>query len=144
MADAARADGDAAPPKGTPINITFRDQNGNEVNFKLKTTTPLTKAIDAYAGQQGVAADTLRFFFDDRRIVPGDTPGALEMEEGDMIDVHQHQIGGSEVGLEAAENEDNGEEEARKGELPLHLKLRVVDQHDGELEFNLKYTTLLG
>jgi hypothetical protein len=76
--------------------------------------------------------------------VPGDTPGALEMEEGDMIDVHQHQIGGSEVGNEAAENGENGAEEATKEELPLHLKLRVVDQHEGELEFNLKYTTPLG
>jgi small ubiquitin-related modifier len=38
--------------------------------------------------------NTLRFLFDGRRIEDGDTPKSLEMEEDDVIEVFQEQLGG--------------------------------------------------
>lgn len=121
--------GTPPPPKSTHLNIKLKDDRGNEVFFKVKPTTQLSKVITAYCAQQGVAENTLRFFFDNTRIAPGDTPERLEMEDDDMIDVHQEQQGGSASGSPAPE------------EKPTHLTIRVVDQNNGEMEFRLKYTT---
>lgn len=90
------ADGTPPPPKSEHLNIKLKDDRENEVFFKVKSTTQLSKVITAYCNQQGVEPKTLRFFFDNQRINPGDTPGSLEMEDGDMIDVHQEQQGGSD------------------------------------------------
>lgn len=117
------------PPKATHLNIKLKDDRENEVFFKVKPSTQLSKVITAYCAQQGVAENTLRFFFDNTRIAPGDTPEKLEMEDGDMIDVHQEQQGGSPSGSPAPE------------EKPSHLSIRVVDQNNGEMEFRLKFTT---
>ena len=51
------------------------------------------------------------------------------MEDGDLIDVHQEQQGGSAAG--------SAEPEAK----PTHLTIRVKDQNEGEMEFRLKFTT---
>lgn len=42
----------------------------------------------------GVSVNTLRFLFDGRRINDEDTPKSLEMEEDDVIEVYQEQVGG--------------------------------------------------
>jgi len=65
-----------------------------EVFFKVRTTTPLTKVVDAYNAQQQAQPGTYRFYFDGVRIVPGDTPASLEMEDMDCIDVQIEQVGG--------------------------------------------------
>jgi len=146
MSDQEQQNGEDAPPKGQPINITLKDQNGNRVNFKLKTTTPLTKTVEAYTDQQGVASETLRFFFDGVRIVPGHTPGNLDMEDGDLIEVHQFQVGGSVVEDASAATEQPSEEEETVPAQPVKIKLQVVlqGQVDAPLEFELKTTTPLG
>ena len=111
----------------------------------MKTTTPLIKAIKAYAGQQGAASDTLRFFFDGVRVVSGHTPANLNMEDSDLIDVHQVQVGGSvdENAPAAAEEQSVGGEEAPS--KPAKIKLRVLPQGqvDAPLKFELKTTTPL-
>ncbi|KAG0647476.1 Ubiquitin SMT3 [Hyphodiscus hymeniophilus] len=64
--------GDAAPKH---IRIKVKDDQHNEIEFKLKVTTPLEKLMKAYASQQGKAADSLRFFTPDgQRVLPTDTP----------------------------------------------------------------------
>src|SRR5215469_8737159 len=59
-----------------------------------RPTTPFEKVMNAYCEKQGQNIGSLRFFFDDHRIQKTDTPGGLEMEEDDCIDVHQEQLGG--------------------------------------------------
>lgn len=53
------------------------------------------KLKKSYAERTGVAVNTLRFLFDGRRINDEDTPKSLEMEEEDVIEVYQEQVGGS-------------------------------------------------
>jgi hypothetical protein len=77
------------------INIRVKDDAGQETTFKLKKTTPLRKLMDAYAQQQGKAPDTLRFYTSEGgRVQAVDTPDSLELEDGDLIDVHIEQQGG--------------------------------------------------
>mmetsp|Transcript_9231 Transcript_9231/g.16121 ORF Transcript_9231/g.16121 Transcript_9231/m.16121 type:complete len:99 (+) Transcript_9231:128-424(+) len=77
------------------INIKVRDQEGNEVLFKIKRSTPLSKLTTAYAARMGVGENSYRFQFDGHRIVQGETPDSLEMEDGDCIDAMVYQQGGS-------------------------------------------------
>jgi small ubiquitin-related modifier len=80
------------------INIKVKDQDNNEVFFKVKRSTQLEKLMTAYASQQGQARDSLRFHnCDGQRIQPNDTPDSLEMEDGERIDVFQEQQGGRKL-----------------------------------------------
>ncbi|KAJ5902137.1 ubiquitin-like modifier SUMO [Penicillium taxi] len=87
----------AAAPAAAPaehFNIKVTDNN-NEVFFKIKRTTPLKKLMDAFCDRQGKQISTVRFLFDGTRVRPDDTPEALDMNDGDTLEVHQEQIGGS-------------------------------------------------
>ena len=81
------------------LNIKCVSQDRDEVCFRLKTTTPFQKMFDAYASQTKLNAASLRFLFDGTRINPTASPGALQMEDGDTVDVYMEQVGG---GREAA------------------------------------------
>ncbi|KAL9624895.1 MAG: hypothetical protein Q9160_000942 [Pyrenula sp. 1 TL-2023] len=87
-------DGKPEPPPPTEhLNIKVTDGN-NEVFFKIKKTTPLRKLMDAFCERQGKQANTVRFLFDGTRVRHDDTPDALDMADGDTLEVHQEQIGG--------------------------------------------------
>lgn len=70
-------------------------QDGNEIYFKCKQTTPLKKLMDAFCNRQGVSSNSVRFLFDGNRINETQTPQQLEMEDGDVIDVMVEQQGGA-------------------------------------------------
>jgi hypothetical protein len=76
------------------ITVKVRDQTGDEIAFKVRHTTPMSKIFAAYAVRRGVPVNALRFFLDDRRLKDADTPKMLEMEEDDQIDVYLEQLGG--------------------------------------------------
>ncbi|KAK6529293.1 hypothetical protein TWF281_008470 [Arthrobotrys megalospora] len=76
------------------LNIKVTDNN-NEVFFKIKRSTQLKKLMDAFCERQGKSPTTVRFLFDGSRVQPGDTPDTLDMQDGDTLEVHQEQIGGS-------------------------------------------------
>jgi small ubiquitin-related modifier len=75
------------------LSIRVTDSS-NEVVFKLKSTTKLEKVIKAYCDRQGKNESTVRFFFDGQRIQKTDTPGELQMQDNDCIEMHEEQIGG--------------------------------------------------
>ncbi|VIO91593.1 Uncharacterized protein BM_BM13906 [Brugia malayi] len=52
------------------------------------------KLKKSYADRMGVDVGSLRFLFDGRRINDEDTPKTLEIEEDDIIEVYQEQVGG--------------------------------------------------
>ncbi|TVY38553.1 Small ubiquitin-related modifier, partial [Lachnellula occidentalis] len=87
-------------PKTQVIEVKAKDQNGSEVTFKIKRTTPLEKVMDAYCKNKGLAKDSLRFFYDGLRLTGTDTPEkTFDMEDmGDdevyQIDVMMEQHGG--------------------------------------------------
>jgi len=76
------------------LNIKVTDGN-NEVFFKIKRSTQLKKLMDAFCERQGKSRNTVRFLFDGSRVQPDDTPDLLDMQDGDTLEVHQEQIGGS-------------------------------------------------
>ena len=63
----------AEQPKAGGITIGFKDPHGGEVSFKLKATTKLKKAMDAYAQRVDRNVLTLRSLFDGERVLEGST-----------------------------------------------------------------------
>ncbi|KAM9874699.1 ubiquitin family protein [Verticillium dahliae] len=90
-----------APPDGSRgdkgkaehLNIKVTDNN-NDVFFKVKHSSKLEKLMNAFCDRQGKALSTVRFVFEGQRVQPTDTPGALEMADGDTLEVYQEQVGG--------------------------------------------------
>lgn len=72
----------------------MKSQDGEEVFFKIKSTTQLKKLMDAYCQRQSLSANNVRFLFDGERLHEGQTPKDLNMENGDEIDVVIEQVGG--------------------------------------------------
>ncbi|KAG8675442.1 hypothetical protein FPOAC1_001421 [Fusarium poae] len=98
--------GEQAAANSEHLNIKVTDNN-NEVFFKIKRTTKLEKLMTAFCERQGKTTSSVRFLFDGTRVQPTDTPDAvryafvhhtpLEMQDGDTLEVHQEQVGGSSL-----------------------------------------------
>ncbi|KAJ0121732.1 hypothetical protein N8I77_004657 [Diaporthe amygdali] len=83
-----------APAQTEHLNIKVTDNN-NEVFFKIKKSTKLEKLMGAFCERQGKTVNSVRFLFEGQRVQPNDTPDTLEMADGDTLEVHQEQVGGS-------------------------------------------------
>ncbi|KAG8985072.1 hypothetical protein FRB90_004950 [Tulasnella sp. 427] len=70
-----------------PISVKVVASTGEEVFFKIKRSTKLTKLQGAYANKVGKDINSIRFLYDGQRIQEEDTPASLGMDEGDAIDV---------------------------------------------------------
>ncbi|KAI0288561.1 ubiquitin-2 like Rad60 SUMO-like-domain-containing protein [Russula brevipes] len=71
----------------TTINVKVVSATGEEVFFKIKRTTKLSKLQGAYANKVGKDVSGIRFLYDGARINEEDTPSSLDMEDNDTIDV---------------------------------------------------------
>ncbi|CEF68765.1 Small ubiquitin-related modifier 1 [Strongyloides ratti] len=76
------------------IRLRVMGQASNEVHFKVKKTTTMSKLKKTYADRMGVSPNSLRFLFDGKRIENTDTPKSLEMDQDDVIEVYTEQVGG--------------------------------------------------
>ncbi|CAE8586604.1 unnamed protein product [Polarella glacialis] len=76
------------------IQLKVKDQQGSEVQFKIKKSTPLRKLMDAYCIRLGLQASQVRFMVDGERIAADDTAEKLGLEDEDLIDVAMEQTGG--------------------------------------------------
>lgn len=63
-------------PKSEHLNIKVTDNN-NEVFFKIKRTTALSKLMNAFCDRQGKQLTTVRFLFDGARVNPTDSPDSV-------------------------------------------------------------------
>ena len=63
-------------PKSEHLNIKVTDNN-NEVFFKIKRTTALSKLMNAFCERQGKAPTSVRFLFDGSRVNPTDSPDSV-------------------------------------------------------------------
>ncbi|KIK68460.1 hypothetical protein GYMLUDRAFT_35882 [Collybiopsis luxurians FD-317 M1] len=77
-----------------PINVKVVSATGEEVFFKIKRSTKLSKLQGAYANKVGKDVNSIRFLYDGSRISEADTPASLDMEDNDTIDVMVEQVGG--------------------------------------------------
>lgn len=66
------------PPKTEHLNIKVTDNN-NEVFFKIKRTTALSKLMNAFCERQGKNMNTVRFLFDGARVNPTDSPDSVSL-----------------------------------------------------------------
>lgn len=88
---------DRAPVQDTKpasLNIKVKSQDGNEVYFKVKKTTPFRRIMEAYCSKVGVETGQVRFLFDGERIEASQTPESLDLEDEDTIDAMVQQLGG--------------------------------------------------
>mmetsp|Transcript_18227 Transcript_18227/g.32036 ORF Transcript_18227/g.32036 Transcript_18227/m.32036 type:complete len:90 (-) Transcript_18227:213-482(-) len=79
------------------IQLKVKDQQGSEVQFKIKKSTPLRKLMDAYCSRLGLQASQVRFMVDGERIAADDTAEKLGLEDEDLIDVAMEQTGGGNL-----------------------------------------------
>ncbi|OJT03985.1 Ubiquitin-like protein SMT3 [Trametes pubescens] len=77
-------DADAKLDPAAPINIKVVTQTGEEVFFKIKRNTKLSKLQGAYANKVGKDVNSIRFLYDGARIGDDDTPASLDMEDNDL------------------------------------------------------------
>jgi len=80
--------------ENAPINVKVVSSAGDEVFFKIKRNTKLSKLQAAYANKVGKDVGSIRFLYDGTRISDDDTPNSLDMEDNDTIDVMVEQVGG--------------------------------------------------
>ena len=78
------------------IKLKVVGQDSNEIHFRVKQTTLMGKLKKSYSERVGVPITSLKFLFDGRRINDDETPKALEMEQDDVIEVFQEQLGGND------------------------------------------------
>lgn len=81
-------------PSSQPITVKVVDQEGGEVIFSMKRTTPFRKMMSSYSTRMGIAPNVLRFLYDGERIQETQTPESLKMENDDVIDAILTQVGG--------------------------------------------------
>ena len=76
------------------INLKVMGQDGVVIQFKLKKTSQFKKLMHAYCDRVGLNIKEIRFMFDGTHIHETTTPGELDMEEDDTIEVMMEQLGG--------------------------------------------------
>ncbi|KAJ3367070.1 Small ubiquitin- modifier 1 [Allomyces javanicus] len=76
------------------VTLKLQDSNGNEIEFKVKSTTKFQKIAKAYADKKNIDVSTLRFNIDGEPVVFEKTVGELDLVDGDVVDVEMKQVGG--------------------------------------------------
>ncbi|KAH0438419.1 ubiquitin family protein [Colletotrichum camelliae] len=85
----------AETPNNAAINIKIVDTTGHTIVFKIKRDTRMQKVMAAFCERQGKDSKSVRFIFDGTRLVEDDTPRSLDLEDDDVIEAQQEQIGGT-------------------------------------------------
>lgn len=128
------------------VKLKLKHDNVKELEFRVRRTVKLKKVMDAWYKQVDAKPGTLRFLFDGHRLQDDDTADSREIDDGDVIQVVLEQQGGAGDGSEGAEGPDSpGNAEPPKPEVkPAVLSVKLKDQNENEIFFNIKYTTKFG
>jgi len=71
--------------------------NGTEMKFRIKSTTPLLRAMNAYHAKTNTCLGDYKFIYNGCRIDPESTPDDVCMGYDDYIEVYRDQVGGKPV-----------------------------------------------
>lgn len=134
--------------RDSPSDLTIKvvDQISQEVAFKMRSTTPMGKMMDAYCKYViqrggGAAQLTRRFFtYDGQRIQTQDTPRSLKLRDGDIVGVLTEVFSekdGKAVDNKAEENLD-AQRQRQEDEKKGHIRFCVKDILGEELWFSIK------
>jgi hypothetical protein len=67
------------------ITLRIRSQAADDLWFKMRMTQPLGKMFSAYCSRMGVGRNAQCFDFDGQVLRDYQTPGDLDMEDGDDV-----------------------------------------------------------
>ncbi|BGO93129.1 hypothetical protein NBRC10512_003314 [Rhodotorula toruloides] len=85
-------------PDVQKIKITVRfGADRDDLQINVKPHTPFSKIYRAVAEHQGKSEDSFTLSFEGHRIGKTETPGSLDFEEEEVIDMHLAQVGGGAV-----------------------------------------------
>lgn len=80
-------------PQPASLHLIVMNIRDEAVLFKVAPTTRFYKIMDAYAANEALDRDTLRYVHDGQRLKRDDTPVELELEDYDVIRVYEEQSG---------------------------------------------------
>ena len=75
------------------ITVKVVDMFHYSVQHRIRRSTKLSKVFRAYRRKTGISTYMARFLFYGDALKECDTPEGMEMEDGDIIDVHMQQSG---------------------------------------------------
>ena len=118
------------------INIKVVDEAANEFRFRVKTSTQIGKLKKSYAERMVVPTSSLRFLFHGRVINDDESPKALEMEQGDVIDVYDDRATeGTDSDTENSDEENaenNVEESANKNDSDKEGTEEITEENGND------------
>ena len=77
------------------LHITVSSQTYEDIVFKVKPTTKFEKIIEKYCERFNIKnKDAIVFLFDGEKINKESAPVDIRLEEGDVIEAVQEQVGG--------------------------------------------------
>ena len=77
------------------LHITVSSQAYEDIVFKVKPNTKFEKIIEKYCERFSIKnKEAVVFLFDGEKINKDKTPAELNLEEGDVVEAVQEQIGG--------------------------------------------------
>jgi small ubiquitin-related modifier len=74
-------------PVCAALTIFLRDASGKKQQFKVRGNTKFAQVFDAYCESTGRERASANFTFDGDKVRPDATPGDLDLEDDDVIDV---------------------------------------------------------
>ena len=98
------------------ILLKVKDQQGSEVQYIIKKSTPLRGLMAAYCKRLGLEKEQVHFMLNGKRIAPEDTAEKLGLEDKDLIGASTHN---------------------------LKILLTVMDQQGSDLQYQIKKSTPL-
>ena len=76
------------------LTLKLRDQQGFIDEIRIDHNTKFEKFFEAYCARHNLKRDQIRFLHDGNRLQDKHTPGEIEMEDNEVIDVFLFMIGG--------------------------------------------------
>ena len=110
------------------VNIILKvvGEDSNQIHFRVKMSTKMSKWRKVYAERVGVPISSIRFFLDGQEIDENETPDDFEYEEGDVIEAHRNV---NENSSDAADNfnseSSNGDDDVENGSQ--HIKFTTLE-----------------
>lgn len=82
-------------PDVQQLTIVVKNQEGVELQFKIRPNTPLQKVFTAYATRRSLELKDCKFLADGSLLLGNMTAQEAGLEDGDVIDMMVSQIGGN-------------------------------------------------
>ncbi|RLN04551.1 hypothetical protein C2845_PM13G13590 [Panicum miliaceum] len=87
------------------INITVHNQTAADAFFRVRRDVKLERMINMYCGKHSLNPKAVVFMDPYGRYIQADqTPAEAGLEDGDTIDIHLHQLGGTGAPLHASQS----------------------------------------